>query len=1024
MALTAEWRKRIERWISALEGRFYLDPHPVEMSGLVTKNQLTAEEAAERDFRPMPPGSRWGGKWEYGWFKGRYVVPEAAAGRRVVFCFGGGGEALIFVNGRAAGSSKRLRRPVTLTSQAKAGQEFDILVEAYAGHGPTRHGVGPVAWGQQSIPESPETQQEVQPSTAGVWAEDAYQLWLDVRTLLELRDSAEADSLRVAEIDEALRDFTVIVDLELPAEEVAATIRAGRERLRPLLECVNGSTAPTMFAFGHGHLDVAWLWPLAETERKAARTLANQLALAAEYPQYRFLHSQAHLLATVKRLYPALYQRVKAAVAKGNIIPEGGMWVEADTNITGGESLIRQFLHGKRFFRDEFGVDCELLWLPDVFGYSGALPQIMAGCGVRYFSTQKIFWTYKGGQTFPYNTFTWEGIDGTGVLAHMHNDYNSQTSPAHVIQRWRERVQKDGLSTRLMPFGWGDGGGGPDRDHVEFALRQKDLEGSPRVRLSGPVEYFKDLQRRGPGDLRYVGELYLQCHRGTYTSQARTKRGNRKCELALREAEMWSVGAAGALKFPAAEMEDAWKKLLVNQFHDILPGSSITRVYEEAQADHADVLAAAERVIRSATSRLTDGTAEAMTVFNSLSWPRTALLELPEGFAGARDANGDALCVQGVGSRRIIEVNVPACGWTTIRLSPGETAGPPPAGADVLAADRSLENELLRLRFDEFGRIVSIFDKVASRELAAGPCNELRMFKDVPGGFDAWDLDRTYACCPVELAEKARFEVLSAGTLTAGLRISRKLNNSEMTQTVTMRRGTRRVDFQTAIDWQERHKVLKVAFNVDYHANEAVHEIQFGHIRRPNHYSEPLDFHRYEVCNHKWSALVEANRGFAVLNDCKYGLNVLGGSINLTLLRSTLAPDPQADRGLQEFTYSFYCWDGPLFDSGVVRQAYELNCPVRAVAGSAGEKSLLSVDVPNVIVETVKPAEDGGGDVIVRLYECMRTATRCTLSTALAVKSAALTDMMEENPVDVPVNGGKVAMTFRPFEIKTLRLKI
>ncbi len=360
-----------------------------------------------------------------------------------------------------------------------------------------------------------------------MWQEDVYQLWVDVETLYQIRENVDRDSLRVAEIDRALRDFTVIVDYERPRAEMLETVRACRRRLAPLLACVNGSTAPTMFAFGHAHLDVAWLWPLAEMERKIARTMATQLALMAEYPEYKFLQSQPHLYRVVKTRYPELYARIRTAVEAGQLIPEGGTWVEPDTNIPGGESLIRQFIYGRRFFQEEFGVACKLLWLPDVFGYSGALPQIMRGCGIRYFSTQKIFWSYNGGDPFPYNTFTWEGIDGSEVFVHLHNDYSSRTGPAAVIQRWNERVQKDGFSTRLFPFGWGDGGGGPTRDHLEFLRREGDLEGVPRVIIASPLAYFEDHEAKGWPDERYVGELYFQAHRGTYTSQARTKRGNR-----------------------------------------------------------------------------------------------------------------------------------------------------------------------------------------------------------------------------------------------------------------------------------------------------------------------------------------------------------------------------------------------------------------------------------------------------------------------------------------------------------------
>ena len=1026
MALQGEWRKRIDDWRRKIKALWYRPLGAVEMAGFVTQEQLTPGQAAAGQFGEMPVGTPWGGKWDYAWFRGEVVVPEDAAGERIALDFGGGGiEALIFVDGKAVGSKSSVRMPIVLAEQARAGESFSVLVEAYADHGPRLGAVGPVFHGEPAIPEPPEHQQCVSETTFGIWEEEAFQLWLDMTTLLELRDALHPDSLRVAEIDRALRESTMAVDLELPRDEMLLTMHGARDVLAPALACVNGSTAPTMFAFGHGHLDVAWLWPLAETERKAARTLANQLALVEQYPGYSFLHSQAHLFGMVSRRYPALYERVKQAVADGGVIAEGGMWVESDTNVPSGESLVRQFMHGKRYFRQEFGVESVLMWLPDVFGYSGALPQIMAGCGIKYFSTQKIFWNYKGGQPFPHNTFTWQGIDGSEVLVHLHNDYNSQMGPSAVIDRWRQRVQKDGISSRMMPFGHGDGGGGPTRQHLEFALRQKDLEGSPKVRLAGPVEFFEDLERRGAGDLRYVGELYFQCHRGTYTSQAKTKRGNRKSELALREAEMWSAvaGARAGFAFPAYEMENAWKQVLLHQFHDILPGSSIERVYVEAAAAYAEVISAADATAATAREALTDES-QALTIFNSLSWNRTALVELPQGAGAAVDAGGENVCVQDVAGATLAEVTVPACGWTTI--TPVER--PDCCGADcglkLIATPETLENELIRVTFNSRGEIESIYDKAASRELAAGPCNVMKMYKDIPAYYDAWDIDINYMDQPVALDDEATIEAVAAGGLLAVLRITRKLKNSTMTQTVTLRRNSRCLDFHTVIDWQDRHRILKVAFEVDYHADEAVHEIQFGHVKRPNHYSNQFDLDRYEVSNHKWSALVEPGRGFAVLNDCKYGLNVLGKSINLTLLKGPMAPDGNADRGRQEFTYSFLAWDGPFVDSPVVREAYELNCPVTTATGAAGSQSMLSVDAPSVVIDTVKPAEDAGGDIVVRLYESKGAAARAALTVALPATSASVCDMLENRLADAPLADGAIALDFRPFEVKTLRLVV
>jgi alpha-mannosidase len=799
------------------------------------------------------------------------------------------------------------------------------------------------------------------------------------------------------------------------------TVAACRERLQPLLEAENGSTVPEMFAFGHSHIDVAWLWPLAETERKMGRTMATQLALMEQYPEYVFLQSQPHLYRMCEDRYPGIYERLKEAAKRGQLVPDGGSWVEPDTNISGGESLIRQFLHGKRFYQEEFGVDSELLWLPDVFGYSGALPQIMRGCGVKYFSTQKIFWAYHGGDPFPYNTFVWEGIDGSEVYVHLHNDYNARLDATNVIERWRDRVQKDGFSTRLYPFGFGDGGGGPTRNHLEFARRLENFEGVPKVTIATPMAYFEDQMEKGWPDARYVGELYFQAHRGVYTSQAKTKAGNRKSEYALRRAEMWGVAARALtdFDFSSATLDEAWKGVLLNQFHDILPGSSIERVYEEAEALYDEVIDAADGVAADAAELLTEGDA-GLTVFNDLSWERTDLVPLPDDFSGAVDSEGAALPVQTVVDTTYTEVTAPSCGWTTIREGePAETEN------TLKATEGLLENAYLRLTLNDRGEITSILDKTTGLELATGPCNAFEMYKDVPTRFDAWDIDSMYGQTPVPLEAPAEIEVLGEGPLVAAVAVRRKLNDSMMTQEIRLRRGSRRVEFETKVDWQERHKLLKVAFPVNVHANEAVHEIQFGHIARPNHRSRPFDADRFEVANHKWTALMEANRGCAVLNESKYGVNVVRDTIKLTLLKSALAPDMHADVGEQTFTYAFYAWNGAFADSDVVREAYELNLPLMVASGDGGTRSLFAVDTPNVIIETVKPAEDGSDDVVVRLYESKRMATRSRLTTSLSVEDAKVTDMLEtETLEDLAVDDGSMVLDFRPFEVKTLRLKL
>ncbi len=1042
MALTKEWRHRIMAWRLELSKHLYQPIGTINLEAAFTKAQYSLEQALETlKFVPVSPETAWGGKWEYGWFKGELTIPDFAEGQTIALMLDVGretkvtmelrgdemvpvleedvAEAAVYINGDYAGAMDYQHKVLFFTDAAKVGERFSVVMEAYAGHGPREWRSGPTPPDRETVPEPPEMQCKVGENHFGIWNELAYQLTMDVETLYDLRDNLDEDSLRVMEIDEGLKDFTLIADFEAPPAQMMASFQAARDRLKPLFEKKNGDTTPEMIAFGHAHLDVAWLWPLAETERKCVRTFSSQLALMKRYPEYKFLQSQPHLYQMVKDHYPDLYDKVMEAVSRGQWIPEGAAWVEPDTNITGGESLIRQLIHGKRFYRDEFGVDCQLLWLPDVFGYSGALPQIILGCGVRFFSPQKIFWAYHGGEPFPYNTFIWEGIDGSQVMAHFHYEYSSEVKPSEVINRWKDRVQKDGFSARLFPFGWGDGGGGATREHLESARRLKNLEGVPKFRIDNPVNFFLEQEKVGWPEAKYAGELYFQAHRGTYTSQAKTKMLNRHCEYALRDAEIWGAVSKtmGLFKFPYEAWDAAWKKLLLNQFHDILPGSSIHRVYEEAEEQLGEVLESGETWMEAAQKALIKEKT-GISFFNSLSWDRCELAALPEGLEGIRSSGDKELAVQVVGNKHYAEVKVPAFGWQGYL-----PAAPGPYDNTIRANEQVLENDLVRVNFNEFGEITSIYDKEKEDELTAGLCNSLKMYQDIPSAFDAWDIDSMYRYRPVDMLEKAEISVEASGPLFGSLLIKRNLNNSSMVQRITLRRNSRRMDFQTLVDWQERHKLLKVNFPVDYRAREALHEIQFGHITRPTHRSREIDRDRFEVSNHKWTALAEPDRGFAILNDSKYGVDVLDNSINLTLLKSPLAPDMTADRGQQAFTYAFYFWNGPFFESGLVQQAYQLNIPLRMIEGYAESQSLFRIDQPNVILETVKPAEDStSGDIILRLYESMGNKTQIRLTSSLPIKRVFQADMLENIKEECTWTEKGLELDFRPFEIKTFRL--
>lgn len=1008
MTLTKEWFNRISHWNNALWGMCYEPLRSFEFFGFVTQKQLSAEEALAHKFHPTPFGTPWGLKWEYGWFKTEITFPERAAGERIIMRINPAakspedGECLVWINGVIIGSHGWARQEITLAVKGVPGEKYSILVEAYAGLGPLVVGGGPILYGHESVPEVIKPQVVVGENSFGIWHEKVYQLALDFTTLFELRNRLDPNSLRVSEIDQSLKKISLITDLELPIQDLLDTFEVSREILRPLLNCVNGSTAPTFYAFGHAHLDIAWLWPLAETERKIARTAINQLSLINEYPDYRYLQSQPHLYLMLKKRYPELYQRFKQAVLDGNVIADGAMWVEADTNITGGESLIRQIIFGKQFFEQEFSIDSQILWLPDVFGYSGSLPQILNGCGIKGFATQKITWTYHGGDKFPYNTFHWVGIDGTSIPTHIFTDYNSETRPGSLIDRWESRLQVDEIDTMLLAFGWGDGGGGPTRDHLEFLEREKDLEGLPRVKIASPCQFFENLIQNGMPKDRYIGELYFQAHRGTYTTQAKMKLGNRRSEFALHEAEFWGSIAhiLNNYEFSKNTLVPSWHKLLLNQFHDILPGSSIHRVYDEALVALNQVISESTETTKSALSTFTEQS-DAVSIFNSLSWSRSVLIDLPQGPEF---------------------VTVPACGWTTVDSRNQSNHDLLNNKSEIKVTKKSLENDKLRAKFNNRGELYSIIDKESGMEMLAGVGNQFCLYKDIPSRFDAWDIDSMTEDLLMQIDEPVQLEVFQSHPNIGKIKLYRKINHSQITQLISLQKGSYRIDFETTIDWQESHKLLKVAFPVNIHTDEAIHEIQFGYIKRPNHRSRPYDADRFEVCNHKWSALIEENRGVAILNDSKYGINVLGNRMNLTLLKSSLAPDPTADKGIHTFTYSIYYWTGSFGDCNVINQAYELNCPVMILSGLAGESSVFQVDAPNIILETVKLAEDGTRDLILRLYESKRSSIKCNLTTLLPVKYAAQTDMLERNRTELPISKGIIALNFRPFEIKTIRL--
>jgi len=1031
----SEWRSRLEHWSITLRQDFYLPLGDIPVEGYLTMDYLTPAEAMKMEYAPMAPGTKWGKTWQYCWMRSKVTLPPEAQGKRIVMDLATGYETTVFVDGVSFGTyrSDWVRIPHHylvdnyITKSGEAGRTYELLMEAYAGHhiGESPIGgcaTGPVLPGSYQDTKIEGQRQTLGNITYGIWNEDAYQLFMDMDTLKQLLEEIDENSLRADKIARALEQFTLAVDFEQPVEERIASYKEGRAILRPVLEAKNGSTAPKFYAIGNAHLDLAWLWPIAETYRKTSRTFAAQLRLLEEYPDYKFLQSTPASYEMCRDHYPELYQRVLDAHKKGQWIAEGAMYVEPDTNMTSGESLVRQVLFGKKFFKDEFGIDSQILWLPDTFGYSAALPQILRGCGVKYLVTQKIFWSYNEGDQFPYHYFAWEGSDGSKIDTFLPTSYTYRTDPSEISQTWKKRVQKRGLDAFLLPFGYGDGGGGPCRDFIEYAQREADLEGLPKVEMASPLTFFQDMEAAGGPEHTYVGELYFSAHRGVYTSQGAVKRGNRRGEVALREAEMWGTMAALAGRaYPKDTMDHSWKTLLLNQFHDILPGSSIARVYTEAAMDHRQVEHDANQVAEEAMKALVTKD-EGVTVFNSLSFERKGLVKLPANFAaGAKTLEGEAVPVCKQGNEVFALVTVPSCGSVSL-LPQGQGTAFDAATAVKAEEGIVLENKYVRAVLNDRGEVISFVDKEAGREVAAAPMSRLLAYKDVPRLFDAWDIDSNYILQPIELNEPVTLSILQDGGMQAVVHMKRNVLHSTMEQEIVLEADSRRLEFRTKVDWHETHRLLKVTFPVDVKADEAINEIQFGYITRPTHRSREYDNARFEVCNQRYTALVDQNHGAAVLNDCKYGISQNGNEMQLTLLRAGTCPDPHADNGHHEFTYAFTAWDGPLMHAPVVQEAYELNVPFQVVPGVRDAFSAFVLDEDNVFIDTVKPAEDGSGDVIVRLYEAKRADTNCVLGINLSASKVSLCSMLEEVDEGLDLEDGCVKLHFRPFEVKTLRI--
>lgn len=849
--------------------------------------------------------------------------------------------------------------------------------------------------------------------------------------------------------------------LDFHSDYGAVDVTEAARLLRQAVDDLRERVPPTdldVWLVGNSHIDVTWLWTLPETRAKMGRTTATALRYLDELPSYRFAQSQAQLYEFLRQDFPDLFARVQERVAEDRWEIVGGAWLEPDCNVTGGESLVRQLLHGQRFWQEHFGRTSSVMWLPDTFGYAWALPQILRKSGIDTFVTQKLTWNNTN--TFPYGHFDWEGVDGTRVRCTFPQTYVARVDPETIADMHRRVPERETVESLLFLYGYGDGGGGPMREDVEIGERLADVPGFPRCHFTTARDALDRIQaeadaiaaRTGRAVPVWNGELYLESHRGTLTTHARVKKGNRECEMRLREAEVWASVAAARLgaEIPAEALDAAWKNVLLNQFHDILPGTSIEPVYAGVHARYDETRATAERTVTDALAALTTaGVPEAesetgvFTVWNSLGWSITEFVALdiaPDGDIHVVDNAGTTVPHQPTHDGRIgIEATVPALGSTVYTVRPGATPtpGPEPLAAE---ADR-LESDRLRVTFDDAGRLASLWDKALGREWLTAPGNALQTFDDRPNQWEAWDVNDWYAEKPLDLFAFASAEVLEAGPVRAVVRQTHRTPaGSVIEQDVAVYRSVPRIDFDTRVDWRERRVLLKVAFPVAAHAAHAAYEIQFGTIERPTHRNTTWEQARFEVAGHKWTDLSEAGGGVSLLNDSKYGHDIHDGVMRITLLRNPVFPDPRSpweeyrlpgreaevrhtDDGAHRFRYAVYPHVGD-WRGGTVREAYALNAPLRVTRGAASVPAG-EVTGDGAVLEALKPAEDGDG-LVLRVYEAH--GGRCSASVRLpfAVAEAETVDLLErpyEDDGPVTVEDGALAFSLRPYQIRTFRVR-
>jgi len=1005
----------------------------------------------KKNWQKLNIGDRWPTQAFPCYFTKEFVIPEEFKGLPVRLQVWVEGEGIVYINGKPVGGLDPNHREFKLLDSANGREKFTILIEAVP-RGPFGSYVADPHLAQARLVSIDDT---VESALFDLYAVlDAAKNLSDENELKEFLINALDSALSIVKFPSHTEDYLVNITENpfgsrmvlgvwnppvpkgefVSPEETRKSIVEASKKIAESLDKIKAQYPPigNITLTGHSHIDLAWLWPMSETRRKIRRTSSTMVSLMDRYSDFKFNQSSAQIYAFLKEDEPELYERVKEKIKNGQWEPVGGMWVESDCNLTSGESLVRQMLYAQKFFEKEFGKRCKVAWLPDAFGFTWTLPQLFKKAGIDYFLTTKINWNETN--KFPYDLFYWKGLDGTKIIAHSFlnpgQGYNGNIQALDILGTWKNYRQKVLYPDTLLSFGYGDGGGGPTREMLEMYKRFKEFPGFPRLKMGLVEEFFERIPKEGLPV--WDGELYLELHRGTYTTQSKMKKANRKVEHLLYTAEVLaSIGYLITGRYPQTELTTGWHKLLRNQFHDILPGSSIKEVYEDALRELKEVEDSTNRIIQESVKTIAGRLKldrEAIVVFNPASFPRE-LRYVGESISADKLelSDGTPIFVQDLpdGTKLLYnpEVKVPPMGYIVLYRSQNA-----PQVSRVRVSENTLENDLVRIKIGNDGTIVSYYDKLNDREIFVDRGNQLWAYSDRPRNWDAWDIATDYENYGEEIKDVEYIKVIENGPVRASIEVKKRYRNSTIVQRYVLYDGNPRLDIETKIDWHDRRILVKALFPFDIRSSYATYEIAYGHIQRPNHKNTSWDSARFEVPGHRWVDVSEGNYGVSILNDAKYGYSANENIIGLSLLRAPIYPDYFADEGEQSFVYSILPHKGD-WRTETVQNAIALNTPLVGISlattegGAELPRSFVDVGAENIIVGAFKKAEDDSA-VVLRLYEAYGNRGRVKIRFGFDIKKAVETNLLEDEFTSIEVKSNEIEVLFKPYEVKTIKLFI